>query len=232
MRAHEFINEDLDEGLRDKITAAGLSTALAFGGYGLYKNLQDTPPAKPPTVSGKVDHADAKLVQASPEEILKSTAMKAGIKGAELAQLMAQAAHETLNFTRLVERGSKKYFRKYDPKHNPRLAKILGNTEAGDGEKFKGRGFLQITGRYNYWRAGKALGYNFVETPELLEDAHIAAKAAVWYWQHRVQPKVADFTDVKQATKPINAGLKGLADRKEKFKQYHAAHKGEAHEQK
>jgi putative chitinase len=125
----------------------------------------------------------------------------------------------------MTEIGSSKYFaKKYDPKHNPRKAKILGNTQVGDGELFKGRGFLQITGRDNYRRAGQALGLPLEKHPELMERPDVAAKAAVWYWNNRVAPKVKSFdTDkstTKAVTRAINPGMKHLKQRQEKLKQY------------
>ena len=53
----------------------------------------------------------------------------------------------------------------------------------------------------------------------------MAAKVAVWYWQNRVQPKVDNFGNTAQATKPINSGLKGLEQRKEKFSNFKTAMK-------
>jgi predicted chitinase len=51
----------------------------------------------------------------------------------------------------------------------------------------------------------------------LVEKPEIAAKVAVWFWQNRVAPRVANFNDTQQATKPINPGMRGLADRHTKF---------------
>jgi putative chitinase len=125
-----------------------------------------------------------------------------------------------MDFKRMVEFGGSLDFRKYDPKYAPKKAKALGNKKVGDGARFKGRGYIQLTGRYNYKRAGQALGLPLEAKPELVEKPEVAAKVAVWFWQNRVQPKVDDFYDTKAATKPINPGLKGLEDRKEKFKDF------------
>jgi predicted chitinase len=162
-----------------------------------------------------------KTITDSPlEKTLLNTARAAGIKGTELAAFMAQMAHESHDFQSLVEYGGSLDFRKYDPKYNPRKAKTLGNTKAGDGARYKGRGFVQLTGRYNYRIAGKALGLPLEQKPQLVEKPEIAAKVAIWYWQHRVQPKVDNFNDVKAVTKPINPSMRGLADRKDAFKDY------------
>lgn len=152
------------------------------------------------------------------EAILTKTARAAGITDPiELAALLAQCAHESHDFKSMVEYGGSLDFRKYDIKFNPKKAKELGNTKPGDGARYKGRGYIQLTGKDNYKRAGQALGLNLVKNPELVEKPEIAAKVAVWYWKQRVQPKVDNFNDVRAVTKPINSGLKGLADRKEAF---------------
>ena len=184
------------------------------------------------------------LVTGSPhEKFLTSAAVAAGIKGEELAQFLGQTAHESGNFKSMVELGGSDYFKKYEPKFvkdkktkkfildpktkkpknfNPKAA-TLGNTMPGDGEKYKGRGYIQLTGKYNYEQAGKALGLDLVKNPQLVEKPEVAAKVAVWFWQNRVQSKVSDFGDTKAATKPINPGLKHLEKRKEKFGDFKTA---------
>jgi len=163
----------------------------------------------------------SKTVTGSSHELtLKRAAIAAGIKGTELAAFLAQCAHETMNFNSLVELGNKHTFKQYDPKYSPKKAKALGNTQVGDGERYKGRGFIQLTGRYNYKKAGEALGLPLEERPELVEHPAIASKVAVWFWQHRVQPNVDNFNNVKAVTKPINPGLKGLENRSAMFKDF------------
>ena len=154
------------------------------------------------------------------ETVLLKVAKSSGLQGSELAAFMAQCAHETLDFKRLIEFGGSLDFRKYDPKYAPKKAKALGNKVAGDGAKYKGRGFIQITGRYNYKRAGEALGLDLVNHPELAEDPATAAKIAVWFWKHRVQPNVDNFKDTISVTKQVNPGLRGLEQRKGNFADY------------
>lgn len=89
----------------------------------------------------------------------------------------------------------------------------LGNTEPGDGWKFHGRGFVQLTGHYNYERYGKALGLDLVNHPDLAADPANAAKIAVQYWKETVV-RQGHQTDVTQATRDINGGSNGLAERK------------------
>jgi len=155
------------------------------------------------------------------EKILHHTALKAGIKGVELAQFLAQARHESDDFSRMKEFGGKQYFAKlYDPKSSPRTAKILGNTHVGDGIRYHGRGFIQITGRDNYRMAGKALGLPLEQNPELAARPDVAAKIAVWYWNTRVKPYINNFNDTKAVTQKINPALRGLQDRHAKFIDY------------
>ena len=162
----------------------------------------------------------APITGSKAEQLLMNTAVRSGITGTELAAFMAQMAHESDNFKSMKEYGGSLDFRKYDPKYAPKKAKTLGNKYAGDGNRFKGRGFIQITGRYNYRIASKAIGVDLVKNPKLAEDPAVAAKIAVWYWKLRVQPNVTNWNDVEAVTKPINPGLRGLEDRKENFADY------------
>ena len=151
------------------------------------------------------------------EQTLRNVALQSGIKGKELAQFLAQCAHETMNFASLIELGDGK---NYDPKINPEKAKTLGNTTPGDGERYKGRGFIQLTGRWNYTQAGQALALPLDQKPQLLEKPDIAAKASVWFWKNRVQPNVKNFTDTRTVTGFINPGLAGLQKRHNLFQNY------------
>lgn len=183
----------------------------------------DVRKAEPPKVSQK---ELSKSVTGNPHEVfLKKEAERAGIKGQELVAFLSQCAHETLDFKHLKEIGGSLDFKKYDPRYAPRKAKILGNTKPGDGARYKGRGYLHITGKYNYEQAGKYLGIDLVNKPELLERPDIAAKASVWYWKERVRNKVDSFKDTKDVTKGINPGLKHLDQRKERHKSFQLAMK-------
>ena len=91
--------------------------------------------------------------------------------------------------------------------------KDLGNTEPGDGARFKGRGLLQITGRENYRKAGAALGLPLLDQPELLEQPEWAASSAAWWWANHGLNELADAGKFEQITRTINGGLNGQADR-------------------
>lgn len=96
-------------------------------------------------------------------------------------------------------------------------SKDLGNTEKGDGVKFKGRGLIQITGRSNYTALGTFLGIDLVQNTELLETPEYAVKSAVWFWQKKKLNVFADIPDFEKITRIINGGLNGYKDRLELY---------------
>lgn len=216
--APDPVNEDW------KSTAKGIAAAgaVALGVHGLAGQQTQEPIAPQMQVQhAPVDAATVRQVMAglsNPYGIaLRKAAKAAGITGTELAQFLAQCAHETQNFASLKEFGGRLDFKKYDPKFNPQKAKLLGNTHAGDGARYHGRGFIQLTGRENYRKVGKALGLPLEQNPELVERPDVAAKVAVWYWQNRVAPKVNNFNNTQEVTRPINSALRGIDDRVNKF---------------
>lgn len=154
------------------------------------------------------------------EALLISAGKSIGMSKIELAAFLAQMAHETVGFKHLNELGGYRHFANYDPKYSPQLADILGNTRPGDGLRYKGRGYIHLTGRDNYRRAGSVLGLPLEKNPELAARPDIAAKIAIWYWEERVRPRVKNFNDVAQVTRPINPKLNGLEDRRERFDEY------------
>nr|WP_175725179.1 glycoside hydrolase family 19 protein [Burkholderia ambifaria] len=89
----------------------------------------------------------------------------------------------------------------------------LGNTQPGDGSRYRGRGLIQITGRANYKSAADALALPLVEQPELLELPSSAALSAAWFWNSRGLNDLADAGDFEAITRRINGGLNGQADR-------------------
>jgi predicted chitinase len=205
--------EQLEEDWRSALGGAALAGAMALGGAG---------PADAKMAPAPAATAKAPAQQAGPVNQLRAVAMASGINGTELAQFLAQCAHESANFASMEERGTPAYFTKKYEK-NPRKAKILGNKVKGDGERYKGRGYIQLTGRDNYTRAGAALGLPLAQQPELAARPDVAAKVAVWYWKNRVAPKIKDFSNTAAVTKKINPASKGLQSRKDQFKSYQVA---------
>lgn len=101
--------------------------------------------------------------------------------------------------------------------------KDLGNTEPGDGIKYRGRGWIQCTGRANYrectkWlREIKTKAIDFEVFPGHLAEPEWAAWSAFWYWSQRVPMRYVDEGDIDRVTRSINGGYNGLQDRKDKF---------------
>ena len=89
----------------------------------------------------------------------------------------------------------------------------LGNTMAGDGRRYRGRGLIQITGRANYAACGAALGLDLLATPELLEQPVSACRSAAWFWKRNGLNEMADAGDQVRVTRRINGGTNGLAER-------------------
>lgn len=133
------------------------------------------------------------------------------------AMFIAQVMHESGEFRYLEELGNDAYLSKYDT--GP-LAKRLGNTpEAdGDGQLYKGRGLIQITGKDNYQKCGHALQLPLLKNPELLEEPRHAVASACWFWFKRGLNKYADIGAITTCTRIINGGENGLEYRKEYWK--------------
>lgn len=130
------------------------------------------------------------------------------------AAFLAQVAHESGELHYVRELGSDQYLRKYD---TGTLAVRLGNTpEAdGDGQQYRGRGLIQITGRRNYLACSQALfgDDRLLRQPELLEQARWACESAAWFWQTNGLNELADNDQFTTITRRINGGLNGMEDR-------------------
>ena len=117
---------------------------------------------------------------------------------------LAQIAHESgeLRYVRELASGEQ-----YEGRDD------LGNTEPGDGARFRGRGLIQVTGRDNYDACGSALGLDLLRQPELLELPVNACRSAGWFWKSRGLNEIADTGGFEVITRRINGGLTGYADR-------------------
>ena len=122
------------------------------------------------------------------------------------SHFLAQLAHES---------GSFSYLEEIDPGDYLEGRTDLGNTELGDGRRFKGRGLIQITGRTNYGTCGRDLGVDLIKNPARLSDNDLACLSAGWFWQKNQLNELADRNDVELITRTINGGLNGYADRQE-----------------
>jgi len=163
-----------------------------------------------------------------------------------LAHFLAQCGHESGGFRATQEnlnysaKGLMGIFKKYFPteaianayQRNPQKIanKVYANRMAngdeasGDGYKFRGRGYIQLTGKDNYTQFGKAIGENITSNPDVVSGKY-ALLSAAWFWSKNGLNKLADggATDavVTSITKRVNGGTIGLADRIKHFKEYY-----------
>lgn len=127
---------------------------------------------------------------------------------ARMAAFLAQIGHESGGLRYVQELwGPTDAQRHYEGRAD------LGNTTPGDGSRYRGRGLIQITGRYNYSRVSSALGEDFVSHPDLLAAESYAAISAGWYWHELNLNSYADAGDFEAITRKINGGTNGAADR-------------------
>lgn len=127
------------------------------------------------------------------------------------AHFLAQLAHESGQFVYTEEIASGEA---YEGRAD------LGNTQKGDGKRFKGRGLIQLTGRANYTKYGKAVGKDFTTdatAPTIATDPWLAVDVSCWFWSEHGLNELADTDDVMAVTRVINGGYNGLADRKAKL---------------
>lgn len=122
-----------------------------------------------------------------------------------IAHFMAQACHESDGLCTTEEYASGAAYEG---------RKDLGNTEAGDGRKYKGRGLIQLTGRANYKAAGEKLSQDLVGNPDLAATPALSLEIACNYWVSRKINDAADQDNIIRATKLVNGGLNGLDSRK------------------
>jgi putative chitinase len=179
--------------------------------------------------------------------MIPDTAAKFGINTPlRLAHFLAQCGHESGGFRLTQEnlnysaKGLNGIFKKYFPteaaaapyNRNPQkiankvYSNRMGNgTEAsGDGYKFRGRGYIQLTGKDNYTAFGKSIGIDMTVNPDLVASQY-ALLSAAWFFTKNGLHKMADggATDavVTSITKRVNGGTIGLADRIKHFKEYY-----------
>ena len=124
------------------------------------------------------------------------------------AMFLAQIGHESGGLHYTVELwGPTDAQRRYEGRID------LGNVVTGDGFKFRGRGLIQITGRANYREVADALQQPLTDSPEMLGKSPLAARSAGWWWKKHGLNEIADTGNLEKATRRINGGINGLADR-------------------
>lgn len=152
-----------------------------------------------------------------------------------IAAFLAQCAHESAEFTALAENlnySAARLLQVFPKRVKADVAqRIAGRPEAignylyanrngngpeasGDGYRYRGRGAIQLTGRANYEKAGKAIGLDLIVHPEIVETLPGAIETACAYWIENKLNIYADQADMATLTKKINGGLNGLDDRK------------------
>lgn len=157
-----------------------------------------------------------------------------------IAVFLGQTAHESARFDRLVEnlnysaeglaatwpsrfrdingkptQQAQLLHRRPEEIANTVYAGRLGNGtyESGDGWRYRGRGLIQITGRYNYRECGRVLGIDLEAAPESLESELYASLSAGWFWSMRGLNRWADEWNLERVTRIVNGGTHGLAER-------------------
>src|SRR5919202_1202233 len=122
-----------------------------------------------------------------------------------ICHFIAQVAHESDCFNAMEEYASGEDYEGRDD---------LGNTQPGDGVRFKGRGLMQLTGRANYGEFSKAMNRDFIAQPQLVGQIPFAIWVAGWYWDTRHLNEYADLDDLERVTRIVNGGYNGLEDRR------------------
>jgi putative chitinase len=147
---------------------------------------------------------------------------------ARIAAFIAQVGHESGQLTRFTENlnYSAEALRKTWPvrfdadlavkyaRQPERIATVvygsrMGNSNPGDGWKYRGRGLIQVTGKSNYAKCGEALGVDLIARPELLEQPQYAAMSAAWFWGANGLNALADVGDISNIGSVINTGQRG-----------------------
>ena len=95
-----------------------------------------------------------------------------------------------------------------------------GNEASGEGWKYRGRGFIQITGKENYFRLANDTDIDCLKNPDLLLEEANAMISALWFWNDKELNFLADKNDIVGITKRINGGINGLEHRKELLIKY------------
>ena len=149
-----------------------------------------------PSSAGNVDRFAEPITAAMSEFAIATSRRRAAF--------LAQCAHES---------GELRYLRELASGVTYEGRADLGNTQPGDGARYKGGGLLQITGRANYRACGAALGVDLEGQPSLIETADVAARSAAWFWQTRKLNELADVDRFGEITRAINGGFSHLDER-------------------
>jgi putative chitinase len=158
-----------------------------------------------PNFSGHMAERQAEIISAISgqfAEILNSYEINTPLR---IAHFMGQVTHECAGFRTTEEFASGD---DYEGRAD------LGNTQTGDGRRYKGRGLLQLTGRANYRRIGALLHLDLENQPLLAGDPLVSLRIACEYWKSRNINAAADQDDLVKVTKLVNGGTRGLEERR------------------
>ena len=157
-----------------------------------------------PTFSGAPAASQANII-AEAGAVLAATLESYDITSRlRIAHFLGQTCEESAGYRTTEEFASG---REYEGRQD------LGNTQKGDGPRYKGRGLLQLTGRANYADYGKALGVDLVNNPTLAAQPALSLKIACEYWKRHDINADCDRDDAQAVTRKVNGGLNGLSDR-------------------
>lgn len=202
-----------------------IQVGSAAGGYANPTAQDGDGNAISPTFTGSPVAAPLSRSASANEQYLKNVLIAGGVTDPiKLAAWMAQCKHESGGFRYLKEFASGNA---YEGRRD------LGNTQPGDGPRFKGRGFIQCTGRNNYASMSRYFRQDFVSNPQLVEQLEWAAKSVLWFFNVYKTPgfknrtmrqpyrdTTAFWSDIVSVTALVNGGQNGLADRRQAFEYY------------
>jgi putative chitinase len=158
-----------------------------------------------PRFSGANHSKQARIVEAISGTMQETLAKYEIDTPLRVAHFLAQIAHESAGFRTTEEFASGSAYEG---------RKDLGNTQPGDGRRYKGRGLLQLTGRANYRALGRKIGLDLEGHPELAAEPATSLVIACEYWKDRKINRHCDRDDLIRVTKAVNGGLNGLEDRR------------------
>lgn len=161
--------------------------------------------ATAPRVSGRKAEAQANIINSigdSLASVLNTYEINTRLR---VAHFLAQVAHESDGFCTTEEYASGAA---YEGRQD------LGNTQPGDGRRFKGRGLIQLTGRANYHTLGGKLGVDLENNPEMAAEPKLSLRVACEYWKGRKINQPADGDDLLECTRRVNGGQNGLDARR------------------
>lgn len=171
-------------------------------------------------------------------ETVRTEGKTLGWSRAEMASFLGQIEHESASFTRTREyswspdRAYQIFTSRFKTLANARaiyarsgsagLFEVMytgkiGNNLPGDGAKYIGRGWIQITGKDNYALIERKTGLKVLDNPELLEDPKNATIASMVWWHENVHPRITNWSDVEPITRIVNGPARlGMTDRANK----------------